>query len=271
MKSFIKSKAYLLVLILALALLPGCFSSCLSSFFPKTEEKQANLKDKELFNNIKAKDFDLGAIVSLIKQNKVKDMAALEKVINSDQNAINNIDTDKDGKVDYIVVREQKNKENNKNMNFEFFAKPNKDAEPVKIANIDFEIGPKKINIAGNYDENLSDSDKAYRTTVVNNHGPSWGQMFFFSWLMTPNRSMFYQSHYPSHYRPHTVYPDRVVQQKRQRYARASGLGRVSSYAKSKSPTKKPGFFKSLGKTLQKRKSSGFKPKFRGFRGFRRR
>lgn len=253
-----KSFATLIILFL----LPSCFGPCQLA---KPERIEANVKSKNL--NVAANDFDLSAVVSTIKSNKVKDMSALEKLIN-ERNGLNNVDTDKDGKVDYINIKESRVGDK---VTFNFYAIPSKTGEEkneVKIADVTFvyEKGNKSMVVDGQYDSGVEGGEKGYKT-VVHQSGPSWGQMFFFAWLMTPSRPLFYQPYHMGMYHPHSVVPNSYLSKQRMQYQQKNNLSRVGTYKKAPvgSSVKKPGFFSRF-------KKSGLGGKRRGFgRGFRRR
>lgn len=218
-------------LIFALTILifsSSCFGPCAGNLPSK---KTADVKNKN--NQLAAKNFDLESVIALIKQNKVKDMASLERHINAQTSAINNVDMDKDGKVDYIQIRE---KREGNGIRFDFFALPMKKDAPVEaisIADVTFEYGDtqNKLHLTGTYADNVEGGDRQYRTTVVQ-QGPSWSQMFFFAWLMQPSRPIYYHPHTYKGYQSRSVYPDQAYSKRRQAYRQNSGIQPVGSTKK---------------------------------------
>lgn len=88
---------------------------------------------------IKPESLDLESITFLVKKGKVKDAAALEKKINSPKEKLNNVDIDGDGKVDKIVIVEQKQADGV--IVFELKAIPSRSKDKdaaVVIANVSF-------------------------------------------------------------------------------------------------------------------------------------
>lgn len=248
-----------LIFLLPILLLSSCIGPC-SAALPK--QKSADVTSKT--NQVSAKNFDLESIIGLIKQNKVKDMAQLEALINEQNTTLNNVDTDKDGKVDYVQVRETRKGDE---IQFDFAAIASANATPKKavpVASVTFKYvdADKRMHLTGNYADGVEGGNQQYRTTVVQN-GPSWGQMFFFAWLMTPSRPMFYQPHAYRNYHPHASHPQNSYQKRKQAFRRNSGLNPVGSHIKRPdSKTKAKGWFNKL-------KNSNRKPfRFGGRKGF---
>ncbi len=86
-------------LVVAFSLVSQCARKSTPAPPPPTVEKQAELILKEY-----AKGLDLDAVTVLAK--KSKDAADFERLLNSQTEAVNNIDLNDDGKVDYIKVTE---------------------------------------------------------------------------------------------------------------------------------------------------------------------
>lgn len=109
-------------------------------------------------------DFDLETVVALIKDGKhVTDLASLEKQINTPGSGINNVDVDKDGKVDHVAVQDKPGGD----LNLEFVAIPSSTPEDkstwttVAEVSIDKSAGD-KVTIEGGYPDYVSGHSSHY-------------------------------------------------------------------------------------------------------------
>jgi hypothetical protein len=147
-------------------------------------------------------DFDLETVVGVVKQDKVQGAAELEKFVNSD-NGVNNVDTDKDGKIDYIRVIEGRD---GQTITLDFSATPSGGGEEVTVANLRFtqNTTSNEMTVEGGYPNYVSGHDSHYYSYHrPHHHGMSTGQALFLMWLMTPSRTMYVQ--------PVPVYTSRSV------------------------------------------------------------
>ncbi len=148
-----------------------------------------------------ADDFDLSAVMGLIKNENLKDAEALEKKINED-NGINNVDIDKDGKVDYIQVREKRLDDG---YAFEFYAIPSSTQnvdDGCVIATLAFskDASSNQVEIVGTYPVYITDYDayhyywyEPYPYCSPYFAGPCVGGWpFFVGWVFWPTRPLFW-------------------------------------------------------------------------------
>ena len=86
---------------------------------------------------LNAEDFDLGTVVAMIRDGQVGDASTLQARINDPSAGINNVDTDKDGNVDFVRVQETVNGATRR---YEFYAHPsgNANGEPTVVATAEF-------------------------------------------------------------------------------------------------------------------------------------
>ncbi|MHA2280113.1 MAG: tail fiber domain-containing protein [Promethearchaeota archaeon] len=134
-------------------------------------------------------DFDLETVVGLIKQDKVNGAEELEKFINSD-NGISNVDTDKDGKLDYIRVVEGRD---GQAITLDMVA-VGSNKEEVTVANLRFtqNTTSNDMTVEGAYPNYVGGYDSHYYSYHrPHHHGMTAGQAVFLMWLMTPSRSMY--------------------------------------------------------------------------------
>ena len=161
---------------------------------------------------LNAKDFDLSQVIALIRDNKIKDAADLEKKIN-EPNGITNVDLDHDGKVDYIKIKESRK---GGGMVLEFLAVPSstqKIEDAVTVASVDFSrsASSNDVQIQGGYANHVNGHEGAFYTSHVHSMGPSFGEMLFFAWLFTPSRPYYYAPVMPVYVARPVVYVDRPM------------------------------------------------------------
>jgi hypothetical protein len=142
-----------------------------------------------------AKDgLDLQALTTLIK--KAKNAKDLEKLLNT-PGSINNLDLDKDGKVDYISITEFRDSDNQKR-GLSLTVDLGK-GQVQEVATIQFERDQSAVNmlVAGN--EQIYGSDENYMG------GFSFTDLLIMNWLFNSTRptysSPYYYAHYPSYYK----------------------------------------------------------------------
>lgn len=153
---------------------------------------------------LNAKDFDLATVVGLIKANKVDSAQALEKTINT-TGGINNVDIDKDGKIDYLLVKETRA---DGAIALNILAVPSstkKAEEATVIASVSFKKNTvtNQVEVTGGY-PNYVDG-YAHHHYHYTHSGLSFGQAMFLAWMFSP-RPIYYYPHVRPYYVPRSVY-----------------------------------------------------------------
>ena len=151
---------------------------------PPTAEKQAEVILKEY-----SKGLDLDAVTALAK--KAKDAADFESLLNSQTEAVNNIDLNDDGKVDYINVTEYGSGDR-RGFSLTTEISPGKTQE---IATIDFQKEGEKgvIQTTGN--------PSLYGPGSYHNSGFGLTDVLLMSWLFS-NRPSYTSPYSPGNYPP---------------------------------------------------------------------
>ena len=129
-----------------------------------------------------ASAFDMEAVIAKLKDGTLQNASELEKFIN-EASGINNIDIDKDGKVDDVSVTEERGADGNIAMAVK--AHP-LSSDAVCIAEIAFSknVQTGQVEITGAYPEYVSGyRDHYYHHTLT---GSVVGDMMFYSWLFSP-------------------------------------------------------------------------------------
>lgn len=149
---------------------------------------------------VHADDFDLEAVTDLVIGDGVEDAGHLEAHINDDT-GINNVDLDRDGVIDDVVVRERRY---GGNVYFEFFAIPSSRGrydDRVRIASMEFvETHGGGVEVHTAYDDQVDQHEYHAHTYVVDHH-PS-----FFVWTYRPYRPVYVASYRHHTYRSRPVY-----------------------------------------------------------------
>ncbi len=200
-----------------------------------------------------ASAFDLETVVALIKDGALEDMQALEKEINDTESAINNVDIDGDGNVDFIAVEETRGDDGK--MVLSFIAYPSSDPDneegytTVAEVSVSQNTTTKEVEISGGYPDYVSGYDSHYYHT--RHSGMSMGDAIFLSWLLTPSRPLYYGygwGYYDSWYYGGGGYYSRPVQNitvinsTRSSYGTSTG---ISSSKSSVSTSSRPSTYKS--------------------------
>lgn len=187
-----------IALLLSLLLLAACNKPSSST---QTEVKgQAFL--------FRASDFNLEAVISLIKGNQIKDASELEKRLNKGSD-LSNVDLDQDGVIDYIQVKESRGA---KGVTLDFLAIPSanpKEDEAELVASLTFSqnAASKDVQVYGGYPGYAQGGGSLFYSGVIPHSGFSFGDAFFLAWLFSPGRSLFYQPFMPMYYMPRPVVP----------------------------------------------------------------
>jgi|GEM_PF-3614636 len=250
--------AKLLPLVLMAALLTNC--TCNERPF----ESSMQIGGQQYLLN--AKDFDLQQVIALIRDNKIKDAADLEKKIN-EQGGINNVDIDHDSKVDPIKIKESRK---GNSVVLEFLAVPSsthKAEDATTVATVEFSrsASSNDVQVQGGYANHVNGHENAYYTTNVHS-GPSFGTMLFLTWLFMPSRPHYYAPVMPvyvtrpvaSNYTPSPPRSD-ISKTPKRSFASVRGEGRSRPFDTRSVATPPP------------KPSSFQRPSRPSFRGFRRR
>jgi len=100
------SRFSLVALGLVAALLSGCSGCSRERSIPI--QRGAPPPTIQVQANISADDFDMGLLATMVRDNKIQgNVAGIEAYINSAENPVNYVDTDRDGKIDYVKVTDQ--------------------------------------------------------------------------------------------------------------------------------------------------------------------
>jgi hypothetical protein len=178
-------------------------------------------------NLVDAKDLDLQTIVGMVKSNKVANAEQLEKAINSD-NGINNVDVDKDGKIDYVAVREGRKGDA---VALDLVAIPSgtrNQAEGVVVASITFrkDVQTNTVEVSGGYPTYVNGYGDYYYS--YRQPGLTFGQAMFLYWAFSPRPAYYYHPYFSSYaYRP--VYSHSVLTTRRTTYRSSVGSSAILS------------------------------------------
>ena len=185
-----------LVALMAMTMVVGCAPERSHSRQQTQKQVQGSLLSFE--------DFDLETVVAMVKQDKVQGAKELEEFING-SNGVNNVDVDKDGKIDYIRVIEGRE---GQTITLDMVAKPSSGSgEEVTVANLRFKHNTtsNEMVVEGGYPSYVNGYNSHYYSYHrPHRHGMSTGQAVFLMWLMMPSRSMYL--HPVPMYSPRPVY-----------------------------------------------------------------
>lgn len=171
----------LLISLLAIAVI-GCGNSHEPKVTTHIEGTNA------LFNS---EDFDLETVIAMIKANKIAEpvIENLQKLVNDPKTGINNVDINKDGKIDLIAVNEVANEGGGTKI--EFLSMPGEGQEPVTVA----QVAITKTSISGGYPEYAHGHDRHYYHHPISNALLTYA---FLRYALAP--------HPYWHYRPYGYY-----------------------------------------------------------------
>ncbi len=209
---------FLFILIAALAI-SGC-NSCRSRT-TTTTTTQTNATTAQVSKYIlHANDFDLKLVMALITSGTgMNDMSALEQKINDPASGINNVDIDKDGKIDYVSAKES-TVGGQQTIEFEAHPSGSADAEPVVIAsvNVSQNTTTNQVTVSGGHPTYVDGYDSAYYSNVYpRSH---FADAMFMYWMLRPHPlyAPRYYGAYPMGYVPRPVLAPTVVQSQRTNY-----------------------------------------------------
>lgn len=174
---------------------------------------------------VDAEDFDLEAVLGLVKANRAHDAEDLETLINGNE-AINNVDLDADGKVDYVLVKETK--ASAAGTTLEFWAVPSAsqdEAGAELIAHTQFRRTHEYVDVSGRYSGSVYGHDRhhyGYR-----HHGVGLGEALFLMWAFDRTRSSYSTPYHSAAYRSRDVTSQSELQSRRRRYRSKQGLSAI--------------------------------------------
>lgn len=216
-----------------------------------------------------AADFDLETVVGLLKTKQVKDAEELQKKVNDPESGINNVDLDGDKMVDFIAVKEERQDDNQRQLDFLAFPSSKSGSDPTPIGSVSFEVGQDKqqLTVVGAYPSYVNGYASASYMYTVPYTGPSFGEMLFLSWLFSPRPVFVYAPYHTWGYRPYGVMAPAGVLTRRttyrtearvapvQRQAPPAGAGpRFATQSESRfrpTPSASPNSLSSSGKSAQ--------------------
>ena len=204
-------------------------------------------------------DFDLETVIGLVKGDGIGNIQELEDKVNSPDSGINNVDLDGDGKIDYILVKE--NREGGA-FTLEFMAVPSqskKEADANLVASMNIKQSGESTEVSGGYPSYVSGHDTHHYHYSQRGHGMSMGQAVFLAWMLTPNRG-FYMS--PRPYMG-AGYMSRGYMTPSQRTSTRSSYSKTSTKVSPVTKSAKPASYKSApsaSKTQSRFKSGAAKP-----------
>ncbi len=176
---------------------------------------------------LNAEDFDLETIMTLISENKVKDAEDLQNQINNPESGLTNVDADKDGNRDFILVKEVQAEQKV----LSFLAIPSstgKEEDAVNVAEVKFSRtgDSNQVQLSGSYPNYVNGYHDHYY-----HHGMSVGDALFLSWVLSPSRPYYYRpyaSYYAPSYRPMPVYGASMMSTKRTTYRSTQNVTTVA-------------------------------------------
>lgn len=202
-------------------------------------------------------DFDLETVIGLVKGNGISNIEELEAQINSPDTGINNVDLDADGKIDYILVKE--NRDGGK-FTLEFMAVPSgskKEEEANLVASMNIKQSGENTEVSGGYPSYVSGHD-SHHYHYSHRGGMSMGQALFLAWMISP-RPMYMSP------RPYMMggYMSRGYMTPSQRTSTRSSYTKTNTKVSPVSKSAKPANYKSApsaSKTKSRFKSGAAKP-----------
>lgn len=202
---------------------------CLGLLLGCEENKTAQVSANYLLNT---NDFNLETVTALFKANKVSDLESLEKEINNPENGINNVDIDKDGKIDYVAAHETIN---GSSRTIEFVAYPSSKNgnDATTVATVNVTQSNNEVSVQSGYPDHVAGHDNVYYHYTVP-MGPTFSEMLLLSWMMSP-RPVYYHpyAHYAPLYVSHPVLAPNVILSKKTTYYNTT---KVSPIVKSTTP-----------------------------------
>jgi hypothetical protein len=177
--------------------------------------------------------FDLETVTGLLKTKQVKDADDLQKKINDPQSGINNVDLDGDKMIDFVAVKEERQNENTRQLNFVAFPSSKNGADPTPVASVSFKVGEdrQQVQVVGGYPNYVTGWDSASYAYTVPYSGPSFGEMLFMSWLFSPRPVYVYAPYYTYGYHPYAVMPHSYAVTRRTTYRTETRVAPIARQA----------------------------------------
>lgn len=155
-------------------------SACGGNDKPRMSKNQVQ-GDSFLLNS---DDFDLETVIGLVKGNGVSNIEELEKIVNSADSGISNVDLDGDGTIDYIQVNE--NREDG-NFTLEFMAVPSSsklEKDASLVASMKVKQSGETTEVSGGYPNYVAGHD-THHYNYSHRGGMSMGDALFLSWMLS--------------------------------------------------------------------------------------
>lgn|GEM_PF-1918990 len=232
-----RSRRWATALTLTLVATSGCF--CGGDSRPRRSKNSVKRTEVNAQNFLfNADEFDLETIISLVKENKVKGAEELEEVINGEKAAISNVDIDKDGTIDYVLVKEGRE---GQKIALDFRAVPSStnqesDAETIASMTFSHNTTTNEVEVSGGYPSYANGHDNYYYSyrQPYRHGGMSVGQALFLAWLFTPSRPIFYRGYRPAYFVRRPVYSRSMLSSRRSTYRTTSRVSPVRRQARPK-------------------------------------
>lgn len=169
---------------------------------------------------ISPNDFALDTVVGLLKQG-ASDGPTLEAKINDPSTGINNIDIDKDGKIDYVQVVESQIPSGKK---LELIVHASSNSIPdVTIAGIKFAQNGDGVDVQAGYAPTIDPAGQYYyQDRLLTN-------MLIAQWLFMPSRPLYYVHSVPSTYAYRTRVPASQFTQTRSTFTQTTRVAPVAA------------------------------------------
>lgn len=214
-----------------------------------------------------AEDFDLATVLEMVKANSVSNAEEMEAAINGDS-AINNVDIDGDGQIDYVFVKEGEQTEAGSTL--EFWAVPSKsqnadEAQLIATTSFSKNAQTNETTVSGGYPDYVGGYDSHYYSyNMPHRQGMTMGQAMFLMWAFDRHRPMYYRPYSRSYYHPRPIYGRSALSSRRTSYRSTKKItttsvqkkARPASYSKQPSVTKAKSKYSSSKYNTPKHKSS---------------
>ena len=170
-----------------------CFIASLSLVLGACGPDKSRMTKEEIQHNtflLNSDDFDLETVIGMVKGDGVGNIEELEKTINDASSGINNVDIDNDEKIDYVMVKE--NREGG-NFSLEFLAVPSKSGkedEASLIASMSIKKSGENVEVSGGYPDYVAGHESNHYQ--YRHSGMSFGQAIFLAYMFSP-RGMYYR------------------------------------------------------------------------------
>ncbi len=196
-------------------------------------------RDRRTTTNIQASNFlmdaasfNLEAVTSLFKTKNVSDLDSLEKEINNPTSGINNVDIDKDGKIDYVAAQEIQDGAT-KTVNFVAYPSSKNGSDPTTVASVKLTVNQQtnEVIVEGGYPSHVYGYDTSYYRYSV--HHGHVSDMLLLSWMLSPRPVYFLRpySYYSPLYVSRPVLSSHAVSSYRTNYYSTSKVSPIAKVA----------------------------------------